>query len=211
MAMRTGCLVQERDSQPPHRDRALGGATPVSAVLSATRPAAQLRLSGYSVTGAGTRLPVMTMPGKLPQRKLVTTAAAGYSSYGNQIGLATGQVDDLPPRLCGKAHGDRGCCGRLPCFPRPPRAPAPGDDRCWAAVTGRDAASAVLLVPPRRTSWIALSTAAVRRARAHRAQAAAPVPPRGRLQDDCRRNDFGAGGVSLPSVSWADGLYIDLK
>lgn len=49
------------------------------------------------VTGAGDPLvPVKdTMPGKLPQRKLVTTAAAGYSSYGNQIGLATGQVDEL--------------------------------------------------------------------------------------------------------------------
>ena len=35
------------------------------------------------------------MPGKLPQRKLVTTAAAGYCSYGNQIGLATGQVHEL--------------------------------------------------------------------------------------------------------------------
>src|SRR5699024_11001121 len=49
------------------------------------------------VTGAGDPLvPVKdTMPGKLPQRKLVTTAAQGYSSYGNQIGLATGQVDEL--------------------------------------------------------------------------------------------------------------------
>ena len=49
------------------------------------------------VTGAGDPLkPVSeTMPGKLPQRKLVTTAAAGYSSYGNQIGLATGQVAEL--------------------------------------------------------------------------------------------------------------------
>ncbi|MEG1875699.1 MAG: phosphoribosylformylglycinamidine synthase, partial [Angelakisella sp.] len=49
------------------------------------------------VTGAGNPLaPVgQTMPGKLPQRKLVTTAAAGYSSYGNQIGLATGQVDEI--------------------------------------------------------------------------------------------------------------------
>ena len=49
------------------------------------------------VTGAGDPLkPVSeTMPGKLPQRKLVTTAAAGYSSYGNQIGLATGQVDEI--------------------------------------------------------------------------------------------------------------------
>ena len=49
------------------------------------------------VTGAGNPLkPVSeTLPGKLPQRKLVTTAAAGYSSYGNQIGLATGQVDEI--------------------------------------------------------------------------------------------------------------------
>ncbi len=44
------------------------------------------------VTGAADPLvPIEeTMPGKLPQRKIVTTAAAGYSSYGNQIGLATG-------------------------------------------------------------------------------------------------------------------------
>ncbi|MEG0804408.1 MAG: AIR synthase-related protein, partial [Pygmaiobacter sp.] len=49
------------------------------------------------VTGAGDPLvPVsQTMEGKLPQRKLVTTAAAGYSSYGNQIGLTTGFVDEI--------------------------------------------------------------------------------------------------------------------
>ena len=49
------------------------------------------------VTGAADPLkPVSeTLPGKLPQRKLVTTAAAGYASYGNQIGLATGIVDEL--------------------------------------------------------------------------------------------------------------------
>ncbi|MBP5166217.1 MAG: phosphoribosylformylglycinamidine synthase, partial [Oscillospiraceae bacterium] len=49
------------------------------------------------ITGAADPLkPVSeTLPGKLPQRKLVTTAAAGYSSYGNQIGLATGLVDEL--------------------------------------------------------------------------------------------------------------------
>ncbi|MBO5682543.1 MAG: phosphoribosylformylglycinamidine synthase, partial [Clostridia bacterium] len=49
------------------------------------------------VTGAADPLlPVSeTMAGKLPQRKIVTTAAAGYSSYGNQIGLATGQVDEI--------------------------------------------------------------------------------------------------------------------
>ena len=49
------------------------------------------------VTGAANPLaPISeTLDGKLPQRKLVTTAAAGYSSYGNQIGLATGQVNEL--------------------------------------------------------------------------------------------------------------------
>ena len=54
-----------------------------------------------------------TMPGKLPQRKLITTAAAGYSSYGNQIGLATGHGGRaLPPRLRRQAHGDRRGGGR---------------------------------------------------------------------------------------------------
>ena len=49
------------------------------------------------VTGAADPLkPVSeTIKGKLPQRKIVTTAAAGYSSYGNQIGLATGIVDEI--------------------------------------------------------------------------------------------------------------------
>ena len=49
------------------------------------------------VTGAADPLKPIeeTIPGKLPQRKLVTTAAAGYSSYGNQIGLATGIVDEI--------------------------------------------------------------------------------------------------------------------
>ncbi len=49
------------------------------------------------VTGAGdpTKPIEQTMAGKLPQKKIVTTAAAGYSSYGNQIGLATGIVDEL--------------------------------------------------------------------------------------------------------------------
>jgi len=49
------------------------------------------------LTGAANPLkPVSeTLEGKLPQSKIVTTAAAGYSSYGNQIGLATGMVDEL--------------------------------------------------------------------------------------------------------------------
>ena len=53
--------------------------------------------SAMRVTGAADpRKPISeTMSGKLPQRKIVSTAAAGYSSYGNQIGLATGVVDEI--------------------------------------------------------------------------------------------------------------------
>ncbi|PZO96667.1 MAG: phosphoribosylformylglycinamidine synthase, partial [Gardnerella vaginalis] len=49
------------------------------------------------VTGAADpRTPIaQTLEGKLPQRKIVTSAAAGYSSYGNQIGLATGEVHEI--------------------------------------------------------------------------------------------------------------------
>ena len=49
------------------------------------------------VTGAADPLTPFedTIKGKLPQKKIVTTAAAGYSSYGNQIGLATGQVNEI--------------------------------------------------------------------------------------------------------------------
>ncbi|MDE8718222.1 phosphoribosylformylglycinamidine synthase, partial [[Eubacterium] siraeum] len=49
------------------------------------------------VTGASDPLlPVdKTIPGKLPPRKLTTTAAQGYSSYGNQIGLETGHVAEI--------------------------------------------------------------------------------------------------------------------
>jgi phosphoribosylformylglycinamidine synthase len=49
------------------------------------------------VTGSGDpRTPIgQTLPGKLPQRKITIGAAAGYSSYGNQIGLATGQVAEV--------------------------------------------------------------------------------------------------------------------
>ena len=72
------------------------------------------------VTGAGDPLkPVSeTLPGKLPQRKLVTTAAAGYSSYGNQIGLATGQVDEIYP--VSYTHLSRWCAKFLTSTATPP-------------------------------------------------------------------------------------------
>ncbi|MFR5117923.1 MAG: hypothetical protein ACLTDV_13515 [Eubacterium sp.] len=57
----------------------------------------------------------------MPQKRLRSQAASGYSSYGNQIGLATGFVkEDLSSELCGKTYGDRcgyGCCSEKRCHP----------------------------------------------------------------------------------------------
>ena len=75
-----------------------GGASTCLAVPSAIRCRSQLRLSGDAVlTGAGNIYqPVSeTLPGKLPQRVISLKAAAGYSSYGNQIGLATTHVREV--------------------------------------------------------------------------------------------------------------------
>ena len=82
------------------------------------------------VTGAGSPLaPVSdTLPGKLPQRKLVTTAAAGYSSYGNQIGLATGQVTELyHPGYIAKRMEIGAVLGAVPLRAVRRETPAPGE------------------------------------------------------------------------------------
>ncbi|MBQ3106375.1 MAG: phosphoribosylformylglycinamidine synthase, partial [Eggerthellaceae bacterium] len=82
------------------------------------------------LTGAANPLaPVSeTLPGKLPQRKLVTTAAAGYSSYGNQIGLATGQVNELyHPGYVAKRLEVGAVVGATPADHVRRETPAPGD------------------------------------------------------------------------------------
>ncbi|MEE0756564.1 MAG: phosphoribosylformylglycinamidine synthase, partial [Fournierella sp.] len=94
------------------------------------------------VTGAGDPLvPVAdTLPGKLPQRKLVTTAAAGYSSYGNQIGLATGQVTELyHPGYVAKRMEIGAVVGAAPAANVRREEPAPGDIVVLlGGATGRD-------------------------------------------------------------------------
>ena len=168
------------------------------------------------VTGAGDPLkPVSeTLPGKLPQRKLVTTAAAGYSSYGNQIGLATGQVDEIYHRLCGKAHGNRCRCRRYPRFPRPPRVPRPR--RCHRSAgrrTGRDGVGGAT------GSSKAHKLDSLEHCGAEVQKGNAPIERKlqrlFRREDACRMikrcNDFGAGGVSVAIGELADGLYIDLN
>ena len=94
------------------------------------------------VTGCGDpRVPLsQTMEGKLPQRKLAQTAAAGYSSYGNQIGLATGHVAEVYHKGYIAKHLETGAVvGAAPAANVRREVPAPGDKIILlGGRTGRD-------------------------------------------------------------------------
>ena len=169
------------------------------------------------VTGAGDPLkPVSeTMPGTLPQRKLVTTAAQGYSSYGNQIGLATGQVDELyHPGYVAKRMEIGAVVGATPASHVRREEPAPGDMIILlGGRTGRDGiGGATGSSKAHKLSSLETCGAEVQKGNA-------PIERKlqrlFRREDACRMikrcNDFGAGGVSVAIGELADGLHIDLN
>ncbi len=168
------------------------------------------------VTGAGDPLkPVSeTMPGKLPQRKLVTTAAAGYSSYGNQIGLATGQVAELyHPGYVAKRMEIGAVVGATPASHVRREEPQPGDVIILlGGRTGRDGIGGAT------GSSKAHKLTSLETCGAEVQKGNAPIERKlqrlFRREDACRLikrcNDFGAGGVSVAIGELADGLYVDL-
>ena len=169
------------------------------------------------VTGAGDPLkPVSeTMPGKLPQRKLVTTAAAGYSSYGNQIGLATGQVAELyHPGYVAKRMEIGAVVGATPASHVRREEPQPGDVIILlGGRTGRDGIGGAT------GSSKAHKLTSLETCGAEVQKGNAPIERKlqrlFRREDACcmikRCNDFGAGGVSVAIGELADGLNIDLN
>ena len=169
------------------------------------------------VTGAGDPLkPVSeTMPGKLPQRKLVTTAAAGYSSYGNQIGLATGQVDEIyHPGYVAKRMEIGAVVGATPASHVRRECPAPGDVIVLlGGRTGRDGIGGAT------GSSKAHKLDSLEHCGAEVQKGNAPIERKlqrlFRREDACkmikRCNDFGAGGVSVAIGELAEGLDIDLN
>ncbi|WP_172136981.1 phosphoribosylformylglycinamidine synthase [Adlercreutzia sp. ZJ473] len=168
------------------------------------------------VTGAADPLvPVSeTIPGKLPQRKLVTTAAAGYSSYGNQIGLATGQVHELyHPGYAAKRMEIGAVVGATPADHVRRETPAPGDVVVLlGGRTGRDGIGGAT------GSSKAHNLESLESCGAEVQKGNAPVERKiqrlFRRKDACqmikRCNDFGAGGVSVAIGELADGLFIEL-
>ena len=155
-----------------------------------------------------------TMKGKLPQRKIVKVAAEGYSSYGNQIGLATGHVNEIyHPNYVAKRMEIGAVMGAAPrrCVKR--LTSDPGDIIILlGGRTGRDGCGGATGSSKAHTeSSIDTCGAEVQKGNA---------PTERKIQRLFRReevaslikkcNDFGAGGVSVAIGELADGLKVDL-
>ena len=168
------------------------------------------------VTGAGDPLvPVKdTLPGKLPQRKLVTTAAQGYASYGNQIGLATGMVDELYHEgYVAKRMEIGAVVGAAPLSHVRREQPMPGDlIILLGGRTGRDGCGgATGSSKSHKLESLESCGAEVQKGNPvteRKLQRLFRDPDVTRLIKRC--NDFGAGGVSVAIGELADGLTIDL-
>jgi len=169
------------------------------------------------VTGGADPLKAVkdTLPGKLPQRKIVTTAAAGYSSYGNQIGLATGQVDELYHDGYAAKHLEIGAViAAAPAENVRRECPQDGDIVILlGGRTGRDGCGgATGSSKSHNLQSLESCGAEVQKGNA---------PEERKLQRLFRSkeasllikrcNDFGAGGVSVAIGELADGLEIDLN
>ena len=169
------------------------------------------------VTGAADPLKPLseTLPGKLPQRKIVTTAAAGYSSYGNQIGLATGMVDELyHPGYAAKRMEIGAVIAAAPAENVRRECPAPGDQVILlGGRTGRDGCGGATGSSKSHTvESIHTCGAEVQKGNApeeRKLQRLFRNPAASKMIKRC--NDFGAGGVSVAIGELADGLDIDLS
>lgn len=168
------------------------------------------------VTGAAdpTKPVSETLAGKLSQKKLVSTAAAGYSSYGNQIGLATGIVDEIYHPGYAAKHMEVGAViAAAPEENVRRERPSPGDKVILlGGRTGRDGCGgATGSSKAHDLTSLESCGAEVQKGNApeeRKLQRLFRNPEASRLIKRC--NDFGAGGVSVAIGELADGLNIDL-
>jgi len=155
-----------------------------------------------------------TMPNKLPQRKLTNEAARGYSSYGNQIGLATGQVVEIYHNGYTAKRMEIGALvGAAPKDNVVRKVPAPGDVVVLlGGRTGRDGCGgATGSSKAHNSSSLTSCGAEVQKGNApeeRKIQRLFRNPEVTKLIKRC--NDFGAGGVSVAIGELADGLEINL-
>lgn len=169
------------------------------------------------ITGAADpRTPLAeTLPGKLPQRKIVRSAAEGYSSYGNQIGLATGLVDEMYHPGYAAKHLEIGAVvGAVPAGNVRREEPSPGDVVILlGGRTGRDGVGgATGSSKSHNTKSVAACSAEVQKGNAPEERKLQRLFRSGEAVKLIKRcNDFGAGGVSVAVGELADSLDIDLN
>jgi phosphoribosylformylglycinamidine synthase len=169
------------------------------------------------LTGAADPLKPLeeTLAGKLPQRKIVTTAAAGYSSYGNQIGLCTGIVDEIYHDGYAAKHMEVGAViAAAPAENVRREVPEDGDlVVLLGGRTGRDGCGgATGSSKSHNLKSLESCGAEVQKGNApeeRKIQRLFRNPEVSRMIKRC--NDFGAGGVSVAIGELADGLDIDLN
>ncbi|SEP13149.1 phosphoribosylformylglycinamidine synthase [Propionispora vibrioides] len=155
-----------------------------------------------------------TLPGKLPQRKITLGAAAGYSSYGNQIGLATGQVAEVYDEgFIAKRMEIGAVIAAAPKRNVVREQPQPGDVIILlGGRTGRDGCGGATGSSKEHTEEsLASCGAEVQKGNApteRKLQRLFRNPEVSTLIKRC--NDFGAGGVSVAIGELADGLAVNL-
>ncbi len=156
-----------------------------------------------------------TLEGKLPQRKIVTTAAAGYSSYGNQIGLATGIVDEIYHDGYAAKHMEVGAViAAAPAKNVRRECPEDGDlVILLGGRTGRDGCGGATGSSKSHTlKSLENCGAEVQKGNAPEERKIQRLFRNPEVSSMIKRcNDFGAGGVSVAIGELADGLDIDLN
>ena len=168
------------------------------------------------VTGGGDpRKPLVdTLAGKLPQRKLAQTAAAGYSSYGNQIGLATGHVAEIYHEGYVAKRLECGAVVAAVLTENVVRErPQPGDVVILlGGRTGRDGiGGATGSSKSHDLNSLAAMASEVQKGNAPEERKLQRLFRRGDVTRMIKRcNDFGAGGVSVAIGELAEGVSIDL-
>ncbi len=193
-----------------------GAATCIGGAIRDPLSARSFVYASMRVTGAADPNQTLneTIKGKLPQRKICTGAAAGFSSYGNQIGLATGLVKEFyHPGFAAKRLEAGAVLGAAPLHHVRRERPAPGDIVILlGGRTGRDGIGGATGSSKAHTvESVDTCASQVQKGNApeeRKLQRLFLNPQVTLLIKRC--NDFGAGGVSVAVGELADGLDIDL-